>query len=184
MIKLQRCVAATTLSTVLAGVSLLAVAQDGPPGPYPTTTTLSVSGKPNRGATVTLTATISGDQTVYNAVAGTCNAYPANTITIYNGNTQIGTAQLWTGNAIATVNLSALNEGVGAPCGYIDTYWTTATSYSVTYQIPRNAPSVNFRAVFTSETAPAWAKSSQSTTHTYKFPSIAPVLVNLLFGSN
>jgi hypothetical protein len=181
VIKLWRCTAATLLLAILAATSATAMAQDGPPGPYKTTTTLSVTGKPVRGATITLTAVISGDQTVYNPAVDQCNAYPANVITIYNGNTQIGTAQLINSNATATVNLSA-DFTDDYECSYVDTYWTTATSYTMTYKIPQNSQSVNFRAVFASKSAPAWAESSQSATLTYKFPSIAPVLVNLLFN--
>ncbi|MFC3651289.1 hypothetical protein ACFONN_07025 [Dyella humi] len=180
MNKLRSCAAATLLLTVLAGLSLPAAAQDGPPGPFSTTTTLSVSGKPSRGATITLTVTVSGDQFVFNNSAAICNTYQPNSIAIYNGNTPIASTQLFTGNAAATVSQYAIYVNDGT-CVYEDEFWTTATSYTTTYKIPQNASSVNLHAAFVPASSGSFSLASQSPTLTYRFANAVPAVVNLLF---
>jgi hypothetical protein len=167
MSKLRNRATATLLLAILAGLSLPAAAQDGPPGPFATTTTLSISGKPTPGATVTLTAAVTGSQFVFNLAGGTlCNAYSPNSVTIYNGSTAIGSTQLTTLNATATVTENAIfvNDGT---CVYEDQFWTTATSYKTTYTIPQNATSVNLRAVFTPASG-SYSLASQSATLAYQ----------------
>lgn len=177
-----RCYAAVTLLlTALAGLSLPAIAQDGPPGPFSTTTTLSISGKAARGATVTLTASVTGNQFVLNNSAGVCNAYMPNTITIYAGSTAIGSVALTTANATASITDSAVLVNT-YDCTYEDQYWTTATSYTITYLIPKNVPSINFHAVFT-PAAESYSLSSQSPTAAYRFPSALPAVISLLFNN-
>jgi hypothetical protein len=180
--KIRNCAVATLLLAVLTGFSLPVTAQDGPPGPFSTTTTLAVSGKPARGAAVTLTVTVAGDQFVFNAPAGICNAYVPNTVEIYNGNTVIGSTQLTTTNATATVTDSAVYVNDGT-CVYEDQFWTTGTSYTMTYTIPQSASSVNLHAAFVPGNE-SYSLASQSSTLTYRLSSVVPVLVNLLLNSN
>src|ERR1700748_834817 len=55
-----------------------------------TATTLTVTGAVKRGQTITVTAIVSGDHSIYLASEGSCNVFFANTISIYDGDTEIG----------------------------------------------------------------------------------------------
>jgi hypothetical protein len=163
-----------TVSALLAlACPLVASAQSS----SSTTTTLAVTGVVKRGQTITLTAVVSGDHSIYLASEGFCNVFFANVISIYDGDT-------WIGQAPATdENSTGIKLADGPPlqptCPSAFAARSNKSTYSTTYTIPLNAKAVNLFAKFTIGSDP-YTIGSQSQVYTVKFSSAVPAITSLL----
>lgn len=110
MIKLQRCVTAATTLVILAGFSISAAAQTSSQGIF-----IAVSGKPARGAAVTVTV---------NVLPGNCSVpKQIGFVFIYNNNAAIASYEVPSGGGTFVTDYQIPNNISGA-------------SFSATYKPP------------------------------------------------
>lgn len=147
--------------------------------------TLAINGIVAPGQTVTLTATVTGLHkiTLLSHANPNCNVNPITTVSISDGSAVIGT--VWANETNSTNVTYQTSPGLQTnPCKTLYLASADTTVYSVPYQIPKGARSVNLVATFNAlayGSTPA-ATLLQSQPVNKKFNTALPAIVDLLLN--
>ncbi|WP_266160523.1 hypothetical protein [Dyella silvatica] len=150
---------------------------------YATSTTVSIDGRPARGATINVNVSVSGR---HQAIAGlgTCEMTVPGLIKVYDGNALIDSVLPNKQNTTPNDQTYMQGTGMNYACATNLIVGTgTLTKFSFSYKIPSSSNQIQIRATFNDPDTDNWGMPSQSQVISAKFPVASAAAINYLLNN-